>query len=195
MARHVDPDDNSFRRTLMKAALGGLVALAVTAAITGVLARTRAPGGQGPAVAFETPSAAAATEETDAPPSELSAGGGFDTITPTERTELPTEPTEAETPTEDVSSIQIQVLDGVGDLVRADDAEDVLRELGYNVVLTDAAAVAYEATTVIYTNGNRDAAEALTRRDPRFTTIAPNTDLKAKVDLHVVVGADWPEQD
>ena len=196
MARHVDPDDNSFRRTLGRAALGGLVALAVTAGITGALARTRAPGGQGPTVALESPSAAPVTEEPeDAPPSELNDDDGFSTITPTEfGTELG-EPTESETPTEDVSTIQIQVLDGVGDVVRADDAEDVLVDLGYNVVLTDAAAVAYDVTTVIYTSGNKEAAEALTRRDPRFTTIAPNTDLKAKVDLHVVVGADWPEPD
>lgn len=194
MARHVDPDDNSFRRTLARAALGGLVALAVTAGITGALARTRAPGGQGPTVAFESPTAEPVTEEPeDAPPSELNADGGFSTITPTESATAAAEPTETEVPTEDVSTIQVQVLDGVGDVVRADDAQDVLTELGYNVVLEDAAAVEYAVTTVIYTSGNKDAAEALTRRDPRFTTIAPNTDLQAKVDLHVVVGADWPE--
>ncbi|MDP9405304.1 MAG: hypothetical protein M3O86_01705, partial [Actinomycetota bacterium] len=51
MARHATPGDDSFRRSLGRAVAGGLVAMAVTALITGLLTQLgRDDGSGGPAV-------------------------------------------------------------------------------------------------------------------------------------------------
>ena len=182
MARHVDPDDTSFGRTLARAALGGVLALVITAVVAAVVARTTAPAEPSPVVL--APPEVPTTPPPLVPPTEAGSPG-LDVPGLSE--------TGGAGPTEEPSEeIRVQVLDGVGDITRANDAADVLRELGYTVALTDSAAIAYEVTTVIYTEGHREDAEELTRRDDRFVAIEENDDLEADVDLHVVVGSDWP---
>src|SRR5688500_1838966 len=107
MVRHVDPSDDSFRRSLLRAAGGGLVAMVVTFGITAVLAsvgRNEDVAG-GPAVA--TPSAAPELETPLSEPPEPSQAAPA-SETPDEETEGPTEAPD------DASTVTVQVLDTVG---------------------------------------------------------------------------------
>lgn len=187
MGRHVDPEDHSFRRSFLRAVGGGIVAMIVTAGVT--FALTQLGGEQradGPVV-VRSPSPTATS-----PSPEPTPAGDF---------ELPAQPTETAGTTEIPSGIDgakspeettVQVLDGSGDEAAVEDAAETLRELGYNVVAINSAAVAYERTTVLASDGRGAEAEALRRRDDRFTDVGENTNLNPEVDLHVVVGADWP---
>ena len=196
MARHSDPDDGSFARSLLRAFLGGVGALILTAGVTGVLAQTGAIGSSNDSPAVVTEAPAASPSPTAEPTPTPSEPDPF--ATDPEAFEIPAagdseEPTEAGAGAFDPGDVSVQVLDGVGDLVHAQDAADVLRDLGYEVINLDAAAIEYPETTIIFTEGHRDDAEALMAHDPRFAKIAPNTDLTAPADLHIVVGTDWPD--
>jgi hypothetical protein len=94
-----------------------------------------------------------------------------------------------------LGSLTVQVLDGVGDRAGAQAAAAVLEELGYDVVVVNPAVRTYAETTVFYGDGRQADAEALRDRDPRFGVLAPNEGLAAHIDLHVVVGKDWPLPD
>ncbi len=211
-ARHVDPDDGSFRRSLGHALLVGLAVAVVPALVTGFLTRLGDPGGGTTALgdATETIAVTPATPGTgaspgDSPgPTEPAPSAGSPTApgpAPTEVTgPAPTEATErapatgggAGDATSDPSQVTVQVLDGtVGAPGATEDAVRTLRDLGYTVVVVNTAKRAYERTTVVATPGHEAEAEALGERDPRFDFVDPALQLSPAVDLHVIVGADW----
>ena len=185
MARHVDPEDDSFRRSLLRALAGGLVAMVVTFAITAVLTQLGGTDeGPGPVV---TPSGDLASQPEPSPPQVAATEPGDPTTAPTE----PTEPTETIEPTDDV--VTVQVLDAVGSGTFAEDAAAALRELGYEVVVVNPTPRRPAQTTVMVTPGQEAEADQLAEQDPRFANIEPNTDFNTAVDLHVLVTDDFVE--
>ena len=85
----------------------------------------------------------------------------------------------------------VQLLDAGGGSDAVNDAAEVLRELGYDVVAINPSRTEYDTTTVLFTDGNEAEAQALPARDERFADVAPNERLSDGVDVHVVVGSDW----
>lgn len=189
MARHVDPDDNSFRRSLLRAAAGGLVALVVTFAITGILTRLgRDDGRSGPAVFLTgTPTEVAQAEITETSPPPAS-----ERPSPTPDPSPRAVPTPAEvTEQPDAAGVTVQVLyNGADDAVAAEAAE-ALRELGYDVVAVNDTEHTADATTILYSPGHQQAAEDLRERDGRFGMVEANTIFVESVNLHVLVGPDF----
>lgn len=191
MSRHIDPGDHSFRRSLLRAAAGGLAALAVTAAATALLTRLgRDDGTGGPAVVLTdaaTP-APATTLEAPSPSPEPEA------TTPAPAPE-PTEPTERATPAELTEepngTVTVQVLYNGGSSDLAEEAAAALRELGYDVVAVNGTQHTVEETTVFASPGSRDAAEALREADPRFRLVEENTVFVPEVNLHVILGPEF----
>ena len=189
MARHVDPDDTSFRRTLLRAAAGGVAALILTFGITAVLMRTGQIGdGGSPAIiltATPSPAPTVAVIETTAPPQTEPAP---------EPTEVPT-PTPAPTPAEvterPVAGVTVQVLGQVGAEAQAAEAAEVLRDLGYQVVAVNTTDRQVDTTTVLATAGHAADAEQLQSLDDRFGVITDNDGFSPDVNLHVIVGADF----
>lgn len=185
MAQHVDPDDHSFRRSLLRAAAGGLVALVVTFAITGLLTRLgRDDGSSGPAVVFtggptvapQTESVEPSPEVTQAPSPEASPTTA---ATPTEVTEQPDR------------MITVQVLYTGADDTAAAEAASVLRDQGYDVVAVNGTQHAVDSTTVLYSPGHADDAEELRDLDGRFGVVDANTIFVESVNLHVIIGPDF----
>lgn len=182
MARHVDPDDTSFRRSLFKAAGGGLLALVVTFGATAVLTVVGRDAGTGPVILDDE------TTPPDPGPTDRPALSPTPSDPPTQRP-IP-DPTQE--PTDDeLGGITVQVLDAAGTGTHADDAAEVLRELGYDVVVVNDTPRRVEVTTILATPGHEDDAEGLRVRDPRFAEIDTNTDFNPDVDLHVLVGPDF----
>jgi transcriptional regulator with XRE-family HTH domain len=94
----------------------------------------------------------------------------------------------------DPAEVQVQVLDGAADNARYADALGLLEDLGYRVVASGPAASAYEKTTVFVTDGHADEAAGLAEADDRFAQQRPNdVGLNEEVELHVIVGDDWPD--
>lgn len=94
------------------------------------------------------------------------------------------------------SETTVQVLDGAGDDGRYAEAQDVLEELGHPVIASGPAASEYDETTVFVTDGFADEAAALAESDDRFENQQPNdVGLSEDVELHVIVGGDWPDPD
>lgn len=185
MARHVDPDDHSFRRSLLRAAAGGLAALVVTFAITGLLTRLgRDDGSAGPAVMLTATPTVAALAETPLPtPSPEQA--------PTAEPSPKAEETPAEITEPPAGDVTVQVLyTGASDAVGAAAAE-TLRELGYDVVAVNGTQHEVAATTVLFSPGHEAAAEQLRERDGRFGVVEANTIFVESVNLHVIVGPDF----
>ncbi len=85
----------------------------------------------------------------------------------------------------------MQVLDAGGGSAATEDVDQVLRELGYDVVAVNAARQGRTVTTVLYTEGNEAEAEALRAREQRVAEVGRNETLSEGVDLHVVVAPDW----
>jgi hypothetical protein len=186
MARHIESGDTSFRRSLLRAAGGGLVALVVTFAITGLLTRLgREDPNEGPAVVFtDTPTVAAQTEsvEPTAAPS---------TPSPEPAPTVTAEPTPAEITEAPDRDVTVQVLySGSSDDLGAEAAE-ALRELGYEVVAVNGTQHTRDATTVLFSPGYEDAAEQLRDRDGRFGLLEANDTFVESVSLHVIVGPDF----
>jgi hypothetical protein len=94
-----------------------------------------------------------------------------------------------------VSGVTVQVLDGRWDDGAAyDEVIDLLAELGFEVVDSGRAGRRYAETTLFYTDGNAELAEELAAAEGRFGVVEENTrGLSETLDLHVVVGADWPD--
>ena len=194
MGRHVDPDDTSFRRSLLRAVAGGLVALVVTFAVTALLTVVgRDDPDAGPVVSAPDPTASTAVAASDAP-------------SPTQTTQTPSESPPAdlgatdapgategttEVASDSTAAVTVQVLDAAGTGTHAEDAAEVLRELGYDVIVVNPTARRVDTTTVLATPGFEAAAERLAQQDPRFSEIAENTDFNASVNLHVLVGPDF----
>lgn len=188
MARHVDPDDTSFRRSLLRAAAGGVAALVLTFAITAVLMRTGQIGDRGgPAMVLTAP-----------PSDAVATVPAFPTPSPEPEPELePTQPptTPAPEPTEaseiPVAGISVQVLEQVGAEAQAAEAAQVLRQLGYNVVAVNTTDRQVDTTTVLASAGYAEAAEQLQQSDERFGVVTANDGFSEDVHLHVIVGADF----
>ena len=184
MVRHVDPSDDSFRRSLLRAMAGGLAAMLVTFAITALLASVGRNDSGGPAVQSPSPSPAASVAVSQPPaPSEIV-------------TEPPVEATEAATEEpDDPSTVTVQVLDtvGTGQGAAALEAAEVLRDLGYDVVAVNPTRRTADTTTVLATAGYRDEAEALLGQDDRFGEVRNNDGFSDEVDLHVIVAEDFAD--
>lgn len=92
------------------------------------------------------------------------------------------------------AGVTVQVIAGAnttGDQVDA--AVDVLADLGYDVTQSGISPNAYPQTTVFATPGQEPQAEALVAADDRFTTFDPEfPGLNEEIQLHVLVGEDWP---
>lgn len=92
------------------------------------------------------------------------------------------------------AGVSVQVIAGAGttgDQVAA--AVDVLADLGYDVTESGISPNAYPQTTVFATPGEEALAEALVAADERFTTFDPDfPGLDEAIQLHVLVGEDWP---
>lgn len=191
MGRHIDPDDTSFRRSLLRAFAGGLVALVVTFAVTALLTVVgREDPDGGPVV-----SAPESTQATQAP-SPTEAPTAADAPTPAVTESPPgdlgaTDGPTTQTATDDAQAVTVQVLDAAGTGTYAADAADVLRELGYDVIVVNPTARRVQTTTILATPGFEDAAAQLQQQDPRFAKIDENTDFNASVNLHVLVGPDF----
>lgn len=188
MARHVDPDDGSFRRSLLRAAAGGLVALVVTFAITAAFTQFgRDDGSGGPAVTFTgTPAVLAQTETVEPAPSP----SPVPSPTPVPRPSPPA-PTPAEVTEPPERMVTVQVLYSPATQSQAEEAAAVLREMGYDVVAVNSTHHTRDATTVLASPGHENAAEALRDSDGRFGVIEPNTIFNKDVHLHVIVGPDF----
>lgn len=121
------------------------------------------------------------------------------TPTPTPASSLADEPDDAagdgETlPGRPPEETRVQLLDGVRDGDEAvEEAGEVLNELGYQVVTTGTMVEPWETTGAYYTDGWEVEAESLRERDDRFAEVAPEPGFDADVDLHVIVGEDWPD--
>lgn len=186
MARHADPDDRSFRSSLLRAAAGGLAALVVTFGVTGLLTYLgRDDGTGGPAMvaqptsAPQTPSPEPAAPVSEPPDAEPATSAPTAAPTPQEETES------------DLADVTVQVLDAVGTGTQAEAAAKVLRDLGYDVVVINNTPRRVEQTTILATRGHEAEAEALRDEDPRFGAIRRNKDFAQSVDLHVLVGPDF----
>lgn len=92
------------------------------------------------------------------------------------------------------AGVSVQVIAGAGttgDQVAA--AVDALAELGYDVTQSGISPNSYPQTTVFATPGQEAQAEALVGADGRFTTFDPEfPGLNEEIQLHVLVGEDWP---
>lgn len=191
MARHVDPEDTSFRRSLLRAAAGGLAALVLTFGITAVLTRTGQIGdGGGPAMILTAPPSdtptVAALPETELPTPEPQPE-------PTQPAATTPAPTPAEVTENPVAGVTVQVLEQVGAEAQAAQAAEVLRELGYDVVAVNVTDRQVDTTTVLASKGHAADAEQLKTFDPRFAVITDNDGFSPDVDLHVIVGADFSD--
>jgi hypothetical protein len=210
--RHLDPDDGSFVRSVAAVAARAALTVAALGAAVGVVAMVgrgagRAADGQEapadeqvaaaqatgeslPAGAF--PPAAgpldagtvAAPEEGLPPPSSMAQSAGADGPTP-----LAESVTAAGRPAAEVT---VQILDGVGDPARVAAVAARLADLGYVVVARNSVRQPVAETVVLATAGSTAEAAALVAADPRFRSVALNERFSPEVDLHVLVGADWP---
>jgi hypothetical protein len=180
MARHTDPDDTTFRRSLLRAAAGGLIALVVTFAITAVLTQvSRDTPADGPVV-FEDQELTSGPSPSPPAPE------------PTEpATSRPTEPTVE--PASEIARepVTVQVLHIPGLEDTAGEVAAVLRDLGYVVEAVNETARTTRTTTILATTGYEDAAQELRDTDPRFAQIDSNDGFSESVNLHVLVGADF----
>lgn len=205
MARHALPDDRSFERSLALAAGRALMVLAVVGGLTWGATRIGGQAREGLATPAPSPSATMdplATLETVRPRAtiEIDPDG---TAPPTPDATPSADPFEEpdasgeqdEEPSDGVPSAEettVQVLDGLGDPERMEEVAETLRELGYDVVAVNATRRAAQRTTVLYSEGAQEQAEALRAADPRFSAVDANARYTPTVDLHVLVGPDWP---
>lgn len=94
----------------------------------------------------------------------------------------------------DPRETDVQVLDGGVGTERYADAVGVLEDLGYLIIASGPATRDYAETTVFVTEGYDDEAAGLAVADDRFTNVVANdVGLSEDVELHVVVGDDWPD--
>lgn len=75
-----------------------------------------------------------------------------------------------------------------------DEVHAVLQSLGYQVIHVNALTTAVGQTSVQAVEGWMAEAQALRQRDPRFGNVEPNQVFSTEVDLHVIIGTDWPGQ-
>lgn len=191
MARHADPDRSSFYRSLGFAVLKAAGALAVVIALT-VVATMLVDGRDSDDDLVRLEPGASPTAN-DAPTPEETAAATTPAPTPTPRETTPPLVDPDPTPTTaNATGVTVQVLDGgVGEEITLD-VVAALEEVGYEVVAVSTARCCYEQTTVFYSEGREELAQALSASDERFGVVEANPNLTEDVDIHVVVGSDWP---
>lgn len=200
MGRHADPDPRHFWRSLATAFVRATLALGV---VVGLFAALSTIGGDVPQ---DGPAMLGGPDTTDdgalpEGPEDARQTDDADDAAETEDTE-DTEDAEGDASTADADEgltaaaavpeeTRVQVLDGVNDPARLAELVAALESLGYQVVATNPASTDYAVTTVLYSEGQEAAAQALQTRDPRMAALRPSPGLSDEVDLHVVLGADW----
>lgn len=140
------------------------------------------------------------TESTPAAPTTSPPGSPIPSETPSPSpqpdvgSEPPATETEEPSPRFSPSEISIQVLDAAADGGgRAEAAASQLRADGYDVVAVNRAVREYTTSTLMYSPGHEAEARQLARAYPEFTTVEPKPDnLSDSVDVHVVIGSDYP---
>ena len=189
MGRHADPLDDSFRRSLLRALGGGVLAMLVTFGITAALTVVGHEDTNEPGPAMISPSDVADVPTVDPPEPTQPEATDPPTVAPE-----PTEQTEASVP-DDPSDVTVQVLDtvGAGDGRDALEAAQVLRDLGYDVVAVFSTRRTTDTTVILATVGHSDEAEALRATDPRFAQVGPNDGFSREVDLHVLVAEGFAD--
>lgn len=191
-ARHTDPDDDSFRRSLLRAVAGGLVAMVVTFAVTALLTVVgREDPDSGPVVSAPPPTTTEAATTPASPTSPPSSEPAPPTSEPTATHEPSATDPATDAATDAAQDVTVQVLDAAGTGTHAEDAAGVLRGLGYEVIVVNPTARRVQTTTILATPGSEAAAEALRDRDERFAEIDENSDFNPSVDLHILVGPDF----
>ena len=190
MGRHADPFDDSFRRSLLRAVGGGVLAMLITFGVTAALTVVGRDRADEPGQASVSPSEVADDPIVAPPPTTQPLSSGPPTDPPTD----PSEPTEEPAP-EDPSVVTVQVLDTVGSGEGRDalEAAEVLRDLGYDVVAVFPTRRTTDTTVILATAGHSDEAEALRQADPRFADIGRNDGFKESVDLHVLVAEGFAD--
>lgn len=152
---------------------------------------TAAPGETAPPETTETP------ETTQPAGDETPPGGG----TPPARTDGG-EPSDGGTPPEDgdepgaplrpAEGVTLQVLNGTGELRLARDFKPLASQEGYEIVNSGNTNSHYPVSTIFFTGGNREDAEAFQARFPAFEIVAPAPDtLSDTVALHAVLGENY----
>ncbi len=92
--------------------------------------------------------------------------------------------------------VSVQILNGTGRTRLARDLEPVVRAEGYEVVNTDGAGLNYDRSTVLYNPGSEQDARAFQQRFPTFGAVrAAPSYLSDRVQLHVIIGADFQQPD
>lgn len=93
--------------------------------------------------------------------------------------------------------VTVQVLNGNWTPGLARRVAERVRAAGYTVVATNTAYGTFTKSRIFYTAGHLEDAEAFRARFPQFSLIEPAAgfDLSREVDLHVVIGQDYPTDD
>lgn len=93
--------------------------------------------------------------------------------------------------------VSVQVIAGAGTTQdQFDDAVAALAELGYDVTESGISPNDYPQTTIFASPEEEAQATALNGADSRFTTIGENPGtLTTEIQIHVLVGEDWPTGD
>lgn len=185
--RHADPDPRHLRRSLAGAAMRAAFALGLIIGLTLALARITPSFLDAPPPDVVAAPPAPPDEPSPSPSPSSPSSTDEDDAAPPGPSPSPS-PIEAPPPSE----TSVQVLDATGAGGAIDEAVDALTELGYDVVATNPASGSFANTTTFFTAGHEAEARALVQRDPRFGVVQPNTSLSESVDVHVVLGDDWP---
>lgn len=184
----MDPYEPPQRSLAGAAVIRGLVAAILAFAVYWLLV-----GGQEPSLpTAEAPTTPAVTvpTATTPPPPPPPAPAPAPEPTPTAPATATPEPTAGQIG----AGVTVQVLFGAGtDEARYQAAIAVLEDLGYEVTAAGQAIQSYTETTVFASPGHEGDAAALVAADPRFTVVGDNPgNLTEEIDIHVVVGDDWP---
>lgn len=199
MPRHAAPRDRSFYRSLARAAGRALLVLAVVGLVVVGLTQFRRGDDQDVALAPEASPTSATPDATPTPPQDIltelaedpdravvdiAPSSGASPAAPA----APAAPEGARNPAE----VTVQMVRGTENLEAYASAVARVRQLGYQVTLESVAGTGSPVTTVLYAEGNAADAEALRAADPRFAEVKPNDRFQTPVDLHVLVGDDFP---
>jgi hypothetical protein len=112
---------------------------------------------------------------------------------PTTRAPTTTRPPASKSTIRPANGVSVQVLNGVFVTGLARRVAAAVRAQGYEVIAANTALGNYSVSRIYYTDGHRADAEAFRRRFPAFQVIAPApANLSRQVDLHVVVGQNYP---
>jgi hypothetical protein len=102
-----------------------------------------------------------------------------------------TRPTATESTARPAEGVTVQVLNGAFVAGLAHRVADRVRAAGYEVVAANTA-LGTPVSRVYYTDGHRADAEAFRERFPAFQVAPAPANLSRQVDLHVVIGKNYP---